>query len=61
MDFIRPSTHDAIPTYRVMDQYGEVLDKKAGVDTGDEEALQLYRNMVCRTYQKRSTYTSAEG
>jgi 2-oxoisovalerate dehydrogenase E1 component alpha subunit len=48
MEFIRPQTHKAIPTYRVMDQYGQVIDKEMGVDTADEEALSLYRNMVCR-------------
>jgi 2-oxoisovalerate dehydrogenase E1 component alpha subunit len=47
MEFLRPSTKGAIPTYRVMDQYGEVLDKEIGADIKDEEALQLYRNMVC--------------
>jgi hypothetical protein len=47
MEFIRPSTHKAIPTYRVMNQYGEVIEKEIGVDTEEEEALQLYRNMVC--------------
>ncbi|KAF2276705.1 uncharacterized protein EI97DRAFT_493795 [Westerdykella ornata] len=47
MAFIRPSTHKAIPTYRVMDQYGQVINKEVGVDTEDEEALTLYRNMVC--------------
>jgi 2-oxoisovalerate dehydrogenase E1 component alpha subunit len=30
-----------------MDQYGNVIDKEIGVETSDEEALQLYRNMVC--------------
>jgi 2-oxoisovalerate dehydrogenase E1 component alpha subunit len=58
MHFIRPSTHKAIPTYRVLDQYGQVLDKETGVDTEDEEALQLYKNMVCcallQSYQVRA-------
>ncbi|KAF2020773.1 thiamine diphosphate-binding protein [Aaosphaeria arxii CBS 175.79] len=47
MDFLRPSTKKAIPTYRVMDQYGEVLDPAYKCDLEDEEALKLYRNMVC--------------
>lgn len=46
MEFIRPSTHKAIPTYRVMDQYGQVINKQLGVDIKEEEALTLYRNMV---------------
>jgi hypothetical protein len=47
LEFLRPSTNEAISTYRVLDQYGEVLDKETGVETQDEEALSLYRNMVC--------------
>jgi 2-oxoisovalerate dehydrogenase E1 component alpha subunit len=29
-----------------MNQYGEILDKEIGVDTQDDEALQIYKNMV---------------
>ncbi|KAF2749833.1 thiamine diphosphate-binding protein [Sporormia fimetaria CBS 119925] len=47
MEFIRPSEHNAIPTYRVMDQYGQVINKELDVETSDEEALTLYKNMVC--------------
>ncbi|KAF2261947.1 2-oxoisovalerate dehydrogenase subunit alpha mitochondrial precursor [Lojkania enalia] len=47
LKFLRPSANEAISTYRVMDQSGAVIDKEAGVDTEDEEALELYRNMVC--------------
>ncbi|KAF2243761.1 2-oxoisovalerate dehydrogenase subunit alpha mitochondrial precursor [Trematosphaeria pertusa] len=47
LKFLTPSTNKAIPTYRVMDQSGRVLDKEVGVDTGEEEALALYKNMVC--------------
>lgn len=48
LEFLRPSTNKAIPTYRVVDQHGEVIDKKIGVETDDTEALALYKNMVCR-------------
>jgi 2-oxoisovalerate dehydrogenase E1 component alpha subunit len=48
LDFIQPTHEDAIPTYRVMNQYGEILDKEIGVDTQDDEALQIYKNMVKR-------------
>jgi hypothetical protein len=48
LDFIQPSQQDAIPTYRVMNQYGEIIDKEIGVETEDEEALQIYKNMVKR-------------
>ncbi|KAH8725172.1 thiamine diphosphate-binding protein [Phaeosphaeriaceae sp. PMI808] len=44
--FIQPSQHNAIPTYRVMNQYGEIIDQEIGVETEDEEALQIYKNMV---------------
>jgi 2-oxoisovalerate dehydrogenase E1 component alpha subunit len=47
LKFLKPSDKKAIPTYRVLDQYGEVLDKEIGVETEDGEALELYRNMVC--------------
>jgi 2-oxoisovalerate dehydrogenase E1 component alpha subunit len=48
LDFLRPSTNKAIPTYRVLNQYGEVIDKVIGVETEDAEALALYKNMVRR-------------
>jgi 2-oxoisovalerate dehydrogenase E1 component alpha subunit len=48
LDFIQPSKQDAIPTYRVMNQYGDIIDKDIGVDIEDEEALQIYKNMVKR-------------
>ncbi|KAF2203573.1 2-oxoisovalerate dehydrogenase-like protein subunit alpha [Delitschia confertaspora ATCC 74209] len=46
LEFLRPATQEAIPTFRVMNQYGEVLDKEMGVDTTDEEALSYYQSMV---------------
>ncbi|KAF1836142.1 hypothetical protein BDW02DRAFT_521743 [Decorospora gaudefroyi] len=46
MEFIQPSQAKAIPTYRVMNQYGEIIDREVGVETTDEEALALYKNMV---------------
>lgn len=46
MEFMHPSKAKAISTYRVMDQYGEIIDKEVGVETSDEEALSLYKNMV---------------
>ncbi|PVI05051.1 2-oxoisovalerate dehydrogenase subunit alpha mitochondrial precursor [Periconia macrospinosa] len=47
LEFLRPSNKKSIPTYRVVDQYGGVINKEMGVETEDEEALVLYRNMVC--------------
>ncbi|KAH7383185.1 thiamine diphosphate-binding protein [Pyrenochaeta sp. MPI-SDFR-AT-0127] len=46
LEFLQPSKANAISTYRVMNQYGEIIDKEIGVQTTDEEALQLYKNMV---------------
>ncbi|RMZ74564.1 2-oxoisovalerate dehydrogenase alpha subunit [Pyrenophora seminiperda CCB06] len=46
MEFIIPANAQAIPTYRVMNQYGEIIDKEIGVETSDEEAVSLYKNMV---------------
>ncbi|KAF2689973.1 thiamine diphosphate-binding protein [Lentithecium fluviatile CBS 122367] len=46
LEFLRPSTNQAIPTYRVLNQYGQVINQEIGVETGDEEALELYKNMV---------------
>lgn len=48
LEFIQPSETRAISTYRVMNQYGEIIDKDIGVETTDEEALELYKNMVKR-------------
>ncbi|KAF1929965.1 2-oxoisovalerate dehydrogenase subunit alpha mitochondrial precursor [Didymella exigua CBS 183.55] len=47
LSFLRPSkSKDAIPTYRCLNQYGDIIDESVGADTTDEEALQLYKNMV---------------
>ncbi|CAO2656009.1 Nn.00g048120.m01.CDS01 [Neocucurbitaria sp. VM-36] len=46
LDFLQPAKAEAISTYRVMNQYGEIIDKDIGVETTDEEALELYKNMV---------------
>jgi 2-oxoisovalerate dehydrogenase E1 component alpha subunit len=57
LDFIQPSQQKAIPTYRVMNQYGEIIDKEVGVETEDEEALQIYKNMVkCRYNHTSQTW-----
>jgi 2-oxoisovalerate dehydrogenase E1 component alpha subunit len=48
MEFMQPSQAKAIPTYRVMNQYGEIIEKEIGTETTDDEALQMYKNMVKR-------------
>lgn len=46
-NFQRPSTHPTIPTYRVMDSDGRVVDKnRAPVDVSDEEVTAWYKNML---------------
>lgn len=55
LEFLRPSTNKAISTFRVLDQYGHVLDKDIGVDTTDEEAVELYKHMVRCTASSRGS------
>lgn len=59
LDFIQPAETKAISTYRVMNQYGEILDKELGVETTDEEALDLYKNMVKRQFVPSSLCTES--
>ncbi|MCJ1273297.1 hypothetical protein MMC21_001087 [Puttea exsequens] len=48
--FAHPSTHPAMPTYRVMDSDGVVVDKsRRPSDIGHEEILTWYRNMLTGT------------
>jgi len=47
MSFERPSTRPAIPTYRVMDSDGVIVDKERDPsDVRDEEVLTWYKNML---------------
>ncbi|KAI9775255.1 MAG: hypothetical protein M1835_005880 [Candelina submexicana] len=47
LSFERPSTHAAIPTYRVMDSDGVIVDKtRAPEDVSDQEVLGWYKNML---------------
>ena len=47
LSFERPSTHSTIPTYRVMDSDGVVVDKaRTLAAVSDEEVLTWYKNMV---------------
>ena len=50
MDFQRPSTHPTIPTYRVMDSDGVIVDKdRQPIDVSHEEVLKWYKDMVTGT------------
>ena len=47
LNFNRATEDDAMPTYRVLDQDGVVVDKQAkSPDISDEEAIKLYKDMV---------------
>lgn len=47
LKFDRATEDDAMPTYRILDQEGQVVDKEAAApDISDEEALKLYKDMV---------------
>lgn len=51
LSFKRPSTYSAIPTYRVIDSDGVVVDKaRAQLEIEDEEALAWYQNMLTGTF-----------
>ena len=51
LSFERPSTHSAIPTYRVMDSDGVIVDKaRTPADNTEDEVLMWYRNMLTGPY-----------
>lgn len=50
LSFEQPSARPAIPTYRVMDSDGLIVDQAhAPNDVGDNEVLTWYRNMLTGT------------
>ena len=45
--FEEPSAKPAMPTYRIIDQDGVVVDKGASkLDISDDEAVSLYKDML---------------
>ncbi|KAK5626252.1 hypothetical protein RRF57_001967 [Xylaria bambusicola] len=44
--FTQPSDHPALPTYRVVDQDGTIVDHSFKQDLGDDEIVQLYKTML---------------
>jgi 2-oxoisovalerate dehydrogenase E1 component alpha subunit len=45
--FQNPTNNEAIPTYRIMDSDGVVVDEeRAPRSVGDAEAVKLYKDMV---------------
>ena len=50
LSFEHPSTHPALPTYRVMDSDGVIVDKdRKPSDVGNKEVLTWYKNMLTGT------------
>lgn len=50
LSFEKPSTHSAIPTYRVMDSDGVIVDEgQAPLDIDFEVILTWYKNMLTGT------------
>lgn len=41
-----PQTYDAMTTYRVVDQHGEVVDESFRPDIPDETVVELYKDML---------------
>lgn len=46
MKFEQPSTYPALPTYRAVDQHGEIVDPNFKPDLSDEEVIKLYKDML---------------
>lgn len=46
LQFEQPSSHDAMPTYRAVDQNGDVVDSSFKPDLTDDEVIKLYKDML---------------
>lgn len=46
LKFTLPSDHPALPTYRVVDQDGNIVDHSFKQDLGNDEIVQLYKTML---------------
>lgn len=46
LKFEQPSSHEAMPTYRAVDQNGNVVDPSFQPDLSDEEVIKLYNHML---------------
>ncbi|KAK7414611.1 hypothetical protein QQX98_006548 [Neonectria punicea] len=46
LKFENPESYPALPTYRVVDQHGVVVDSSFTPDISDEEVIRLYKDMV---------------
>lgn len=62
MSFINPSEHAAIPTYRVMDSDGVIVDKSRGPpDVASEEVITWYKNMLTGMFSALGLLLSTGG
>ncbi|KFA50924.1 hypothetical protein S40293_02470 [Stachybotrys chartarum IBT 40293] len=46
LKFENPETRPTLPTYRVVDQHGVVVDQSFEPDISDEKVIELYKNML---------------
>ncbi|KAI5866198.1 2-oxoisovalerate dehydrogenase alpha subunit mitochondrial precursor [Durotheca rogersii] len=46
LKFVLPADLPAMPTYRAVDQDGNIIDRSFQPDLGDEEAIKLYKTML---------------
>lgn len=46
LKFETPGEYPAVPTYRVVDQNGAIVDESFTPDLGEEEVVKLYKDMV---------------
>ncbi|PHH65924.1 hypothetical protein CDD81_872 [Ophiocordyceps australis] len=46
LKFETPDSYSALPTYRVVDQHGEVVDSSFKADISDQEVVKLYMDML---------------
>lgn len=46
LQFEQPGSHQAMPTYRAVDQNGTVVDPSFKPDLSDEEVVKLYKHML---------------
>ncbi|KAL7274312.1 hypothetical protein RUND412_002783 [Rhizina undulata] len=58
LDFVRPQDIPAIPTYRLIDTNGVVVDKTREPTVSKEQALKMYRDMVATSVMDLLMYDS---
>lgn len=46
LNFVHPEDKSAMPTFRILNQDGAVIDKSVSIDVTDEEAIKLYKDML---------------